>query len=72
MDALPRTNVDASFAHDAFALIDMNKLLWLHCLGEIRGVNFYELILVRPFRHWRVGVGLCHFESDLTHQWSAV
>jgi hypothetical protein len=30
------------------------------------------LILVRPFRHWWVGVSLCHFGSGLTHQWSAV
>jgi len=32
MNALPRTNVDAAFAHDAFALIDVNELLWLNGL----------------------------------------
>ena len=72
MNALPWADVDAAFAHDAFALIDMNELLWLDCFGEIVGIDLDELILVGPFRHWWVGVSLCHVKSVLTHQRTTV
>ena len=72
VDALPRTNINATFTHDAFALINMNELLWFNSLGKIGSINFNELILVRPFWHWWVGVSLCHFGLGLAHQWSAV
>jgi hypothetical protein len=35
MNALPRTDVDAAFAHDAFGLIDVQKLLWFNRLVEL-------------------------------------
>jgi len=45
MDALPRTDVHASFAHDAFTLINMNELFRLYSLAQVVSVNFDELIL---------------------------
>ncbi len=35
VDALPRANVDASFAHDAFRLVDVEKLLGLDALVQV-------------------------------------
>ena len=46
MDALPWANVYAALAHDAFALINVNELLWLYSLCEVIGIHFNELILV--------------------------
>lgn len=72
MNALPWTNIHAAFAHDAFALINVNELFWLDCLGEIVGIDLNELILVGPFWHWWVGVSLGHVESVFSHQRAAV
>jgi len=33
VNALPRANINAPFAHDAFGLIDMQKLLWFDGFG---------------------------------------
>ena len=33
MDALPRTDIDTAFAHDAFALIDVDELFWFDSLA---------------------------------------
>ena len=45
MDALPRTDVYAAFAHDAFTLVNVNELLGLYSLTEIIGVHLNQLIL---------------------------
>ena len=45
MDALPWTDVDAAFAHDAFTLIDVNELFWLYSLAQIVSINFNKLVL---------------------------
>ena len=45
MDALPWADVDASFAHYAFTLINVNELLWLYGLAQVVSINFNELIL---------------------------
>ena len=60
MNALPWANVHAAFTHNAFALINVNELLWLYSLCEVVGIHFNELILVRPQGHRWIGVGLCH------------
>ena len=45
VDAFPWTDVDASFAHDAFALIDVDELLRLDGFAQIIGIHLNELIL---------------------------
>lgn len=45
MDALPWADVDATLAHDAFTLIDVNELLGLNGTSEVVSINFYKLIL---------------------------
>ena len=45
MDALPWTDVDAAFAHDAFTLVNMNELFWLYSFAQVVSINFNELIL---------------------------
>ena len=45
VDALPRTNIDATFTHDAFTLINMNELLWLDGLAKVISIHLNELIL---------------------------
>ena len=60
MNALPWANIDAAFTHNAFALINVNELLWLYSLCKVVGIHFNELILVRPQGHRWIGVGLCH------------
>lgn len=45
MDALPRADVNASFTHDAFTLVDVNELFRLYSLAQVVRVNFNELIL---------------------------
>jgi hypothetical protein len=45
MDALPRTNINAAFTHDAFTLINMNELLWLDSLAKVISIHLNELIL---------------------------
>ena len=72
MDALPWADVNASFAHDAFTLVDMNELLWLNSPAQIVGIDLDELILSRPLRHGWVGVGACHEKSGLPNQGTAV
>ena len=60
MDAFPRTNIDAAFAHDAFALIDVNELLRLDGLRQPGRVDFLELVIGPELGHRWIGVGLCH------------
>jgi len=45
VNALPWTNVHATFTHDAFALINMNELLWLYGLAKVISIHLNELIL---------------------------
>jgi hypothetical protein len=37
MNALPWANIDAAFTHNAFALINVNELLWLYSLCKVIG-----------------------------------
>ena len=60
VDALPRTDVDAAFAHDALGLVDVDELLRLDRLREVVGVDLDELVLVGVRHHRRVRVGACH------------
>jgi hypothetical protein len=45
VNALPRADVHAAFAHDAFTLVDVNELLGLYSLSEVIGVHLNQLIL---------------------------
>ena len=68
VDALPRADVHASFAHDAFRLIDVNELFWFDCALQILSINFNKLIFRGPLWHRWVCVSACHFESGFLHQ----
>ncbi len=52
MDAFPRANVDTSFAHDAFRLVNVEKLLWFDTLVEIVDGDFSERIATGKRWHW--------------------
>ena len=52
VDALPRANVDASFTHDAFRLVDMEKLLWFDALVQIVDRDFSEGVATGKRWHW--------------------
>lgn len=53
MNALPRTNVDTSFAHDAFGLVDVKKLLGLDAFVQVINSDLGQGITAGKRRHWR-------------------
>jgi hypothetical protein len=41
VDAFPRADVNATFAQDAFGLVDMDELFWFDRAQEVVSVNLY-------------------------------
>ncbi len=60
VNALPRADVDAAFAHDALGLIDVKELLRFDALVEIVDGDFRERVATGEVRKRGVGFGLCH------------
>ena len=56
VDAFPGTNVDAAFAHDAFGLVDVQKLFGFDRLGQLGWVNLLKGVAPRKVRQRRIGV----------------
>ena len=60
VNALPRADVNATLAQDAFALINMDELFGLNGLAQVVGIHLDEGVLVGVRHHRWVGVGACH------------
>jgi hypothetical protein len=60
MDALPRADVDAAFAGDAFALINVDELFWFDGLGQPCSVDFLQNIIGAEFGKWWIRVENTH------------
>ena len=60
MDALPRADVDAAFAGDAFALINVDELLGFDSLGQPGSVDFLQYVVGTELRKWWVCVEDTH------------
>ncbi len=60
VNALPRADVNATLAQDAFALIDVDELFGLDGLAQVVGIYLDERVLVGVRHHRWVGVGACH------------
>jgi hypothetical protein len=60
MDALPRTNIDATFTGDAFALINVDELFWFDGLGQPCSVDFLQNIIGAEFGKWWIRVENTH------------
>jgi len=60
VDTFPRANIDTTFTGNAFALVDMDELLWFHGLGEPGSINFLQNVVGSEFRKWWIGVEYTH------------
>ena len=63
MDAFPRADIDASFAHDAFGLINMQELLRFDALVQVVDRDLRQCVAPREIRQWRVRFGFGHRRS---------
>ncbi len=71
MDALPRTYIYAPFAHDAFRLINVEKLLRFYAFVQFVDGNFRKCVIAGEVRKRRVCFGFCH-RLPLLHERSTV
>jgi hypothetical protein len=53
MNTLPRTNVDASFTHNAFGLINVEELLGLDAFIQVINSDLGQGVTAGKRRHWR-------------------
>jgi hypothetical protein len=60
VNAFPRANVNASFAHDAFGLVDVEKLFGLDALVQVINGDLGQGVAAWKRRHWRRGFGFGH------------
>ena len=60
MNALPRADVDAAFAHNAFGLVDVEELLRLDTLVEVIDADLSERVVAGEVRQRRIRFVLGH------------
>ena len=53
VNALPWANIDATFAHDAFRLVNVEKLFGLDALVQIVNGDLGQGVATRERWHWR-------------------
>lgn len=60
VNALPGTNIHATFTQNALALIDMDELFWFDRSAQVISVYFDQLVLIGEGHHRWIGVGSGH------------